>query len=192
MKITIFTLRKVTLAPPVTPPATPPDYDPVVDALRQLEQTCIFCGRADPAFEETTLDAHYWKECPMLRKCKFCGQVLEIATLHQHWAHECSAKSQFKLCARCGETIPSTPGAAHTCRPPPEGQDCCPLCHSHVLATEEVGSVQLEGFIPQKSNWLIANFLLPGLFSSKQGWKAHFMGSSKCSHAAKTGFRAFR
>jgi centrosomal protein CEP104 len=36
--------------------------------------TCQFCGRYDPNFTEDMLDMHYWKECPCLMSCTFCGQ----------------------------------------------------------------------------------------------------------------------
>ena len=36
---------------------------------------CIFCGKRDEAFTEDQLDLHYWKHCPMLRRCEECRQV---------------------------------------------------------------------------------------------------------------------
>lgn len=36
---------------------------------------CIFCGKKDESFTEDGLDLHYWKHCPMLRRCDECKQV---------------------------------------------------------------------------------------------------------------------
>lgn len=36
---------------------------------------CIFCGKKDESFTEDGLDLHYWKYCPMLRRCDECKQV---------------------------------------------------------------------------------------------------------------------
>ena len=52
--------------------------------LRFFFRTCIFCGKFDEAFEGSGLDLHYWKSCPLLTRCSFCKQVVEIASLTQH------------------------------------------------------------------------------------------------------------
>ena len=36
---------------------------------------CIFCSKKDESFTEDGLDLHYWKHCPMLRRCDECRQV---------------------------------------------------------------------------------------------------------------------
>ena len=36
---------------------------------------CIFCGERDDAFTDEGLDLHYWKHCPMLKRCEHCKQV---------------------------------------------------------------------------------------------------------------------
>ena len=36
---------------------------------------CYFCGERNPTFNEETLDMHYWKQCPMLKRCPHCKQV---------------------------------------------------------------------------------------------------------------------
>jgi hypothetical protein len=48
--------------------------DAVDDAADDNPFTCQFCGRYDPNFTEDMLDMHYWKECPCLTSCTFCGQ----------------------------------------------------------------------------------------------------------------------
>lgn len=46
-----------------------------LDLLLSLDKTCIFCGEQDEDFTEEALDMHYWKSCPMLRRCPNCKQV---------------------------------------------------------------------------------------------------------------------
>ena len=36
---------------------------------------CIFCGERNSSFTEEGLDLHYWKNCPMLKRCANCKQV---------------------------------------------------------------------------------------------------------------------
>ncbi|VEL27291.1 unnamed protein product [Protopolystoma xenopodis] len=43
--------------------------------LANLEKTCIFCGEHNEAFTEAGFDLHYWKSCPMLKRCTNCRQV---------------------------------------------------------------------------------------------------------------------
>jgi len=50
------------------------DDGAVDDAADDNPFTCQFCGRYDPNFTEDMLDMHYWKECPCLTSCTFCGQ----------------------------------------------------------------------------------------------------------------------
>ena len=37
--------------------------------------TCIFCNDKNEQYTEEGLDLHYWKNCPMLKRCSFCKQV---------------------------------------------------------------------------------------------------------------------
>lgn len=96
---------------------------------------CIFCGKKDASFTEDGLDLHYWKHCPMLRRCDecrqvdtfffksstavqsipdallcltaglCCPQVVEIASLTEHLLGECDSRSKFKQCPRCCEAV---------------------------------------------------------------------------------------
>lgn len=56
------------------------------EALADL--TCDFCGKYDATFTEDKLDLHYYTECPLLIKCKECGQVgappLVLASVKTH------------------------------------------------------------------------------------------------------------
>ena len=42
---------------------------------------CIFCGEKNETFTEEMLDMHYWKSCPMLKRCDYCAQVMQILDL---------------------------------------------------------------------------------------------------------------
>ena len=39
---------------------------------------CIFCGERNSSFTEEGLDLHYWKNCPMLKRCANCKQVSHV------------------------------------------------------------------------------------------------------------------
>ena len=43
---------------------------------------CIFCGTKDETFTEEMLDTHYWKSCPMLKRCTKCSQVHVEISIH--------------------------------------------------------------------------------------------------------------
>uniref|UniRef100_A0A8D0CPH9 Centrosomal protein of 104 kDa n=1 Tax=Sander lucioperca TaxID=283035 RepID=A0A8D0CPH9_SANLU len=68
---------------------------------------CIFCGKKDESFTEDGLDLHYWKHCPMLKRCDECRQVVEIASLTEHLLGECESRSKFSQCPRCSEAVPT-------------------------------------------------------------------------------------
>ena len=74
---------------------------------------CIFCGERNEAFNEEGIDLHYWKECPMLKRCQHCKQVVEIANLTAHLLTECEKREEFGKCNRCGEAISKTDLDAH-------------------------------------------------------------------------------
>jgi len=64
------------------------------------ENVCIFCGERNDDFigdDEKGLDLHYWKYCPMLKRCEYCGQVTEIPAFHEHILIECEARQQGKI-----------------------------------------------------------------------------------------------
>jgi hypothetical protein len=43
------------------------------------DKTCIFCAEHDEKFDGQGLDLHYWKHCPMLKRCERCKMVVEIS-----------------------------------------------------------------------------------------------------------------
>ncbi|XP_051895592.1 centrosomal protein of 104 kDa isoform X2 [Pristis pectinata] len=87
---------------PVSQPELPIEQSTVADYLDNL---CIFCGERNEMFTDEGLDIHYWKHCPMLRRCEHCKQVVEIASLTEHRLTECDKKDSFGKCPRCGEAI---------------------------------------------------------------------------------------
>ena len=60
-----------------------------------VDSTCIFCGEKDKSFTDKGFDMHYWKNCPMLKRCAHCKQVVETAGLTDHMWTECDAKDTF-------------------------------------------------------------------------------------------------
>ncbi|XP_025081009.1 centrosomal protein of 104 kDa-like isoform X2 [Pomacea canaliculata] len=143
----------------VLPPKTKKDDDEAstfnTDSLhnQSIPGICIFCGERNEAFTEEGLDIHYWKSCPMLKRCANCKQVVEIATYTEHVLTECEAKSNFGKCPRCSEAIPHAELDQHiadkTCNPAKPNMNHCPLCHENLLQGEE-------------------------------GWKEHLMGHDGC------------
>ncbi|GFO45190.1 centrosomal protein of 104 kda [Plakobranchus ocellatus] len=118
-----------------------------------VDNICIFCGERNESFTEEGLDIHYWKNCPMLKRCTNCKQVVEIATYTDHLLTECESKANFAKCPRCSEAIPKPEHEAHVaekaCNPSKSGLNHCPLCHENLPTGEE-------------------------------GWKEHLMGRQGC------------
>ncbi|XP_035829419.1 centrosomal protein of 104 kDa [Aplysia californica] len=118
-----------------------------------VDNICIFCNERNESFTEEGLDIHYWKSCPMLKRCANCKQVVEIATYTDHVLTECEAKANFSKCPRCSEAIPKSEFDQHvaekSCNPSKSGLNHCPLCHENIPSGED-------------------------------GWKEHLMGRTGC------------
>ncbi|XP_041655412.1 centrosomal protein of 104 kDa isoform X2 [Cheilinus undulatus] len=125
-----------------------PDVQQTIDYLDNL---CIFCGKKDESFTEDGLDLHYWKHCPMLKRCDECRQVVEIASLTEHLLGECESRSKFSQCPRCSEAVATEDLARHVqgpaCNPPisGKGSNHCPLCHNNFQPGEEAWKTHLMG-----------------------------------------------
>ncbi|XP_075882235.1 centrosomal protein of 104 kDa isoform X2 [Nelusetta ayraudi] len=121
------------------------------ESTSYLDNLCIFCGKKDESFTEDGLDLHYWKHCPMLRRCDECRQVVEIASLTEHLLGECDSRSKFKQCPRCCEAVAADHLPRHVqspgCNPPTSsrGSNHCPLCHSNFPPGEEAWKAHLMG-----------------------------------------------
>ena len=103
------------------------------------ENVCIFCGERNEAFTgdpEKGLDLHYWKYCPMLKRCEFCGQVTEIANFHEHVLSECEAKQAGKIPAEIVETFQRAKNSK---------LNHCSLCKKKVDGTDEGWQAHLMG-----------------------------------------------
>lgn len=116
-----------------------------------LDNLCIFCGERDDSFTEEGLDLHYWKQCPMLKRCEHCKQVVEIASLTDHLLTECDHKDLFGKCQRCTEAISKDHLLEHvkakTCNPAKgeKNGNRCPLCHDNFTPGEEAWKSHLMG-----------------------------------------------
>jgi len=56
--------------------------DGVVDMGESYaDNVCYFCGKSDL---KSGLDEHFYKECPMLKSCFYCKQIVEISSLSEH------------------------------------------------------------------------------------------------------------
>ncbi|KAM8863694.1 centrosomal protein of 104 kDa isoform 2-T2 [Spinachia spinachia] len=123
----------------------------VQPSINYLDNLCIFCGKKDESFTEDGLDLHYWKHCPMLRRCDECRQVVEIASLTEHLLGECDRRSTFSQCPRCSEAVASEDLARHvqgpSCNSPisGKGSNHCPLCHNNFMPGEKAWKAHLMG-----------------------------------------------
>ncbi|CAK6954986.1 centrosomal protein of 104 kDa [Scomber scombrus] len=123
----------------------------VQQSITDLDNLCIFCGKKDESFTEDGLDLHYWKNCPMLRRCDECRQVVEIASLTEHLLGECESRSKFSQCPRCSEAVATEELTRHVqgpaCNSPiaGKGSNHCPLCHNNFLPGEEAWKAHLMG-----------------------------------------------
>ncbi|KAM6981797.1 centrosomal protein of 104 kDa [Tautogolabrus adspersus] len=123
----------------------------IQQSINYLDNLCIFCGKKDESFTEDGLDLHYWKHCPMLRRCDECRQVVEIASLTEHLLGECENRSKFSQCPRCSEALATEDLARHVqgpaCNSPVSGKGSnhCPLCHNNFLPGEEAWKTHLMG-----------------------------------------------
>ncbi|KAJ7306573.1 hypothetical protein JRQ81_009937 [Phrynocephalus forsythii] len=134
-----------------TQPATTEIPDDHSSVANYLDNLCIFCGERDESFTEEGLDLHYWKGCPMLTRCDFCKQVVEIASLTEHLLTECDKKENFAKCSRCCEALPKDELPRHVkgkaCNPakPEKVANHCPLCHENFTPGEEAWKAHLMG-----------------------------------------------
>ncbi|XP_053379398.1 centrosomal protein of 104 kDa-like isoform X2 [Mercenaria mercenaria] len=131
-------IKKPGKAAPKPKPKPEPDDDA---SVYNMDNICIFCGEKNPSFTEEGLDLHYWKNCPMLKRCANCKQVVEIASYTDHLLTECEAKSNYAKCNRCTEAITKAEHEQHVaekaCNAAKAGSNHCPLCHQNHLMGED-------------------------------------------------------
>ncbi|XP_013875862.1 centrosomal protein of 104 kDa isoform X2 [Austrofundulus limnaeus] len=132
---------------------TADSVEDVQHSIKYLDNLCIFCGKEDESFTEDGLDIHYWKQCPMLRRCDECRQVVEIASFTEHLLGECENRSKFSQCSRCSEAVNAQDLTCHVQGPSCNPLDVrngstlnhCPLCHSNFPPGEEAWKAHLMG-----------------------------------------------
>ncbi|XP_068607366.1 centrosomal protein of 104 kDa [Brachionichthys hirsutus] len=137
----------------------------VQQSLNYLDNLCIFCGKKDESFTEDGLDLHYWKHCPMLKRCDECRQVVEIESLTEHLLEECESRSKFSQCLCCSEAVASEDLSQHSqgsaCNPPASGKvsNHCPLCHNNFVPGDGAWKAHLMGGegCKQNSRWTVAS-----------------------------------
>ena len=105
----------------------------------------MFCGEINEKFVKQGFEMHYWKNCPMLKQCNDCKQVIEVAVQSEHLLSECHLKNNYKKCSRCSEAVNITYPAENElhfkqkqCLPNDKKSNRCPLCHSNFGVGEEV------------------------------------------------------
>ncbi|XP_077371013.1 centrosomal protein of 104 kDa isoform X2 [Festucalex cinctus] len=130
----------------------------VQQSITYLDNLCIFCGKTDDSFTEDGLDLHYWKHCPMLRRCDECKQVVEISSFTEHLLNECESRFKFSQCPHCSEAVVTEDLTQHiqgsTCKPPISGKRSshCPLCHTNFSPGEEAWKAHLTSIDGCKQN----------------------------------------
>ncbi|CAF3183820.1 unnamed protein product [Rotaria socialis] len=99
------------------------------------ENTCIFCGEKNEDFVRDGLEQHYWANCPMLRRCQECNQVVEIGIYIDHLLRECEKKGKYQQCPRCTEAVGNDYDAhikLKECHETKANTNRCPLCHMNI------------------------------------------------------------
>lgn len=121
------------------------DHSADVPEPSDVDRKCIFCGEKNESFTEEMLDIHYWKACPMLKRCSKCSQVIEICRTNQHLLEECEAKNKFTSCTRCKEAVlkAELDNHLHDKICPKKSSTRCPLCHKAVSSSEEAWRLHL-------------------------------------------------
>ncbi|XP_041377426.1 centrosomal protein of 104 kDa-like [Gigantopelta aegis] len=130
-------------------PKGPPAKDDDDLSVSNMDKICIFCGERNNDFNDEGLDLHYWKSCPVLKRCANCKEVVEIASLTDHLLKECESKNNFSKCPRCSEAIVKAVYDQHvaekTCNPNQANVNHCPLCHENIPVGEDSWKNHLMG-----------------------------------------------
>ncbi|XP_039259269.2 centrosomal protein of 104 kDa-like [Styela clava] len=130
--------------------AAPSESQDGDDTSAYLDRLCIFCGEHDESFNDEGLDLHYWKNCPMLKRCEHCKQVVEISTYTDHLISECDKKGSFGKCNRCSEAINLPDLQKHVADKKclinkADKHSRCPMCHKNIQLGEESWKSHLMG-----------------------------------------------
>ncbi|XP_071945572.1 centrosomal protein of 104 kDa-like isoform X2 [Antedon mediterranea] len=105
------------------------------------DKQCVFCLERNDEFDKEGLDLHYWKYCPMLKRCQHCKQVVEVSVLVEHLLTECESRTEFAKCPRCSEAHEKYEIDKHVteklCTLAKKAMARCPLCHKNFPPGEE-------------------------------------------------------
>lgn len=119
---------------------------PTKEEQIDVDRMCIFCGEQNESFTEEMLDVHYWKSCPMLKRCDHCAQVIEISGVSEHLLTECESKGKFSQCPRCKEAVLKVDLEEHVAKKscsPSKGPRCI-LCNKTLGKGDEAWSKHLK------------------------------------------------
>lgn len=111
-----------------------------------VDRMCIFCGEKNESFTEEMLDMHYWKSCPMLKRCDHCAQVIEISGVSEHLLTECESSGKFSQCPRCKDAVLKVDLEEHFAKKkcsPSQGPRCV-LCNKTLGKGDEAWSKHLK------------------------------------------------
>ncbi|PAA51401.1 hypothetical protein BOX15_Mlig022803g1 [Macrostomum lignano] len=131
--------------------------EPVPKLAVDDDEACIFCDeKVQGGSTEQGMEVHFWKSCPMLKRCTSCRQVVEIAMLSEHLLNECEHSAEFRKCPYCTEAIPVAEHEQHVrdnlCNHAVEGQSHCPLCHENFPTGDDGWKEHLTGSDGCKQN----------------------------------------
>ncbi|KAI9209013.1 uncharacterized protein BJ171DRAFT_173307 [Polychytrium aggregatum] len=134
--------RNIHLHPQETPvQATAGPFVNEAGPDESFSDRCIFCEEYDPSEQAGGLEAHYWRDCPMLFICNHCSELVEISELGEHHLRYCQRKQDFQVCAKCKQVILSSHLPLHLasdrCHAPQSINEAgCPLCFKLLPNTE--------------------------------------------------------
>merc|ERR1712131_549195 len=90
-------------------PGSNPKESVISDSTASVDESndksCIFCGEYNENFDGAGLDVHYWKHCPMLKRCGRCKMVVEVSSYSAHLLDECEQKAKYVECEKCNEAV---------------------------------------------------------------------------------------
>lgn len=126
----------------ISSPPPPPSF--IFSSL----STCIFCSEKNEDFAHDGLETHYWANCPMLRRCQECNQVVEVGIYIEHLLRECAKKGKYQQCPRCSEPIGNDFDVhikLKECIETKPNTVRCPLCHMNIREGEKPWREHLMG-----------------------------------------------
>ncbi|KAL9647230.1 hypothetical protein ABK040_012582 [Willaertia magna] len=111
---------------------------------QEPENVCLFCKQKFSEDEST----HFLNSCPMVIKCKLCGDMINIELFQHHCETSreedkfgCEHAHETEKCPTCFRNFPKDEYEDHinegNCHPPSEGCGFCPFCSMEVRLNQE-------------------------------------------------------